>query len=277
MNGDSKSSRRFRFGLSFLLGLVLLVACCLAVWNWHSQRDTNRQAAIAAMVAAPDPLGWDYDPASLIRAVNAFHSLGRSDALIALKEFEAKYPNEGYSCPHQFLELVMPLLFDRRNPDDKYPSPKNWFDPSEGIELTKDSWRYWIAIEDGVPFHTVIIGGTSGAPGTQSYLIEWADKHARLRESPMVPGDLFAAAEKVMVKLAEEQDNDDSTDWTNRHIRMQVYRAVRHLLNVSEDDDEFAPYDDERWKTFRERCEALKIRWNEQTQAFTSNAASSGR
>ncbi|MEM6473590.1 MAG: hypothetical protein AAF802_28785 [Planctomycetota bacterium] len=63
----------------------------------------------------------------------------------------------------------MPLLFDRRNPDDKYPTPKNWFDPSEGIALTEDSWRYWIAIEDGIPFHTVMIGGTSGMPGTQSY------------------------------------------------------------------------------------------------------------
>ena len=277
MNGDAKSPRRFRFGLRFLLGLVLLVACCLAVWNWHAQRATKRQSAIAAIVAAPNPLGWDYDPASLIRAVNAFHSLGRNDALIALKEFDARYPDEGYSCPHQSLELVMPLLFDRRNPDDKYPTPKNWFDPSEGIVLTEDSWRYWIAVEDGIPFHTVMISGTSGMPGNQSYLIEWADKHARLRESPMAPGDLFAAAEKVMVKLAEKEENDDSADWTNRHIRMQVYRSVKHLLNVADDDDELAPYDDERWDTFKERCEPLAIQWDETTQAFTSNAASSGR
>ena len=103
------------------------------------------------------------------------------------------------------------------------------------------------------------------------------DKHARLRESPMAPGDLFAAAEKVMIKLAEKEENDDSTDRTNRHIRMQVYRSVKHLLNVADDDDELAPYDDKRWDTFKERCEPLAIQWDETTQAFTSNAASSGR
>lgn len=259
---------RLRFGIRSLLTLVLIAACGLSCWTWHRHRIERREAAIKAVAAAPNPLGWDFNPVSLIRAVNQLHSLGRRDALMALEQFDKTYPNEGYSCPHQSLELVMPLLFDRRNPDEKYPCPKNWFDPSEGIVLDKDSWDYWIMVEDGIPFHTVMIVGTSGMPGNQSYLIEWANDHARLRESPMIPGDLFQAAEKVMLKLAEDEKEKESSEWTNRHIRMQVYNAVEHLLGLSEGDDALMPYDNQSWQLLKDRCEELGVVWNIELQTF---------
>ena len=259
-----------RFGIRSLLTLILIAACGLSCWTWHRRRVELREAAIKAVAAAPDPLGWDFNPVSLIRAVNQLHSLGQRDALMALEQFDKTYPNEGYSCPHQSLELVMPLLFDRRNPDEKYPRPKNWFNPSEGIVLDKDSWDYLIIVEDGIPFHTVTISGTSGMPGNQSYLIEWARDHARLRESPIIPGDLFQAAEKVMTKLAEEAEEKESSDWTNRHIRMQVYHAVANSLKLSEDDDALTPYDDQRWQLLKEKCVELGIAWNIELQIFDS-------
>lgn len=170
-----------RFGIRSLLTLILIAACGLGCWTWHHRRVERREAAIKAVAAAPDPLGWDFNPVSLIRAINQLHSLGQRDALMALEQFDKTYPNEGYSCPHQSLELVMPLLFDRRNPEEKYPRPKNWFDQSEGIVLDQESWDYWIIVEDGIPFHTVMIGGTSGMPGNHSYLIGWARDYATTR------------------------------------------------------------------------------------------------
>ena len=262
---------RLRYGIRPLLIVVLIAACGLAIWTSHRTRVERRAAAINAIAAAPDPLGWNFNPVSLIRAVNQLHSLGHHDALMALKTFDATYPNEGFSSPHQSLKLVMPLLFDRRNPEDKYPRPKNWFDPSEGIELSEDSWDCWIMVEDGVPFHAVAIGGYSGRkPGNLSYLIEWANDHARLRESPMIPGDLFQAAEKVMLKLAKDNEEAGSTKWKNEHIRMQVYRAVEHLLELSEDDETLIPFDDKRWQRLKKRCEELAIEWSKELQAFQS-------
>lgn len=250
--------------------LILIAACGLGCWAWHKRRLDQRESAIQAIAAAPDPLGWNFNPVSLIRAVNRLHSLGRHDALLALRQFDNTYPNEGYSCPHQSLELVLPLVFDRRNPDDKYPRPVNWFDPSEGIVLDQDSWDYWIMVEDGIPFHTVMIGGTSGMPGNQSYLIKWANDHARLRESPMIPGDILQAAEKVMAKLAEDKDGKEPSEWTSRHIRMQVYNAVVHLLQLPEDDDALTPYDEQRWQLLKRKCEDLGVAWNMELQAFVS-------
>lgn len=267
---DEITVPRLRFGIRSLLTLILIAACGLACWTWHRHRIVRREAAIQAVATAPDPLGWNFNPASLIRAVNQLHSLGRHDALMALEQFDKTYPNEGYSCPHQSLEVVIPLLFDRRNPDEKYPRPKNWFDPSEGIVLDQDSWHCWIMVEDGIPFHTVMIGYTSGMPGNQSYLIEWARDHARLRESQMIPGDLFQAAEKAMRKLAEDEKEKELPVWTKRHIRMQVYYAVAHLLELSEDDDALTPYDDERWQQLKDRCVELGIVWNIELQAFAA-------
>ncbi len=122
-----------------------------------------------ALASAPNPIGWDFNPVSLIRAVNQLHQLGRNDALVALEQFEKTYSNEGYTGPHQSLGLVMPLLFDRRNPDEKYPRRKYKWDPSEvsesggsvGIELDQDSWSIMIMVEDGIPFHTVKIDAAS--------------------------------------------------------------------------------------------------------------------
>ncbi len=105
-------------------------------------------------------------------------------------------------------------------------------------------------------------------PNNQGYLITWAKDHARLRESPMIPGDIFLAAEKVMLKLGKGEDRKGSREQTNQHVRMQVYRAVEHLLNQSVVENSLIPYDEKGWMRLKQRCDELGICWNTEIQAF---------
>src|SRR5262245_53400137 len=154
-----------RFGLRSLLLLTMLSAIGLA-W-WRSQlavrqaREGARKEALELLATAPNPLGWDYDPIKLARAVNKLHSMGRDEAILTLEAFIKKYPNDGYDCPHQSLKLVIPLLFMRRNPAEKLPSSAKW-DGSSGFKLTYDRWYEDFVVEQGLPFHTEVIGGFSG-------------------------------------------------------------------------------------------------------------------
>lgn len=261
-----------RFGIRFLLVLILGAALGLAWWRMRIDAVRERERAIELLVASPDPLGWDYDPSALIRTVNQLHSRGRQDAIETLVEFNHRYPNEGYSSPHQTLELVVPLLFNRRNPEDPLPRPIDWFDPSKGIELTEDEWSHYIVVKNGIPFHTVEIGGTSGMPGDQGYLVTWAREHARMRSTPMTPEDNpFVAAEAILKTLADE-GGDDAAEYfwsTKRHIRMQVYRAVSHVLSVESKDD-LLPYDDERWGLLKAKCTDLGLFWDSNRQAYSA-------
>lgn len=110
-----------RYSLRTLLIMLLLAAAGLAVWRYQANRGIARERAMESLLSVPDPIGKDYNSVDPVRAVNLLHSLGRSDALIVLREFSKKYPNEGHSSPHQALDLVVPLVFDRLNPDDKFP------------------------------------------------------------------------------------------------------------------------------------------------------------
>jgi hypothetical protein len=131
-------------------------------------------------------------------------------------------------------------------------------------------------VQDGIPFHTVNISVASGMPRNQSYLIVWAKAHAQLRESPLITGDLILAAEKVMLKLGEAEDSKGSLEQTNLHVRMQVYRAVEHLLNRSDDDKSLMPTNEKQWLLLKKRCDELGIVWNKELQAFTSTRDLSG-
>jgi hypothetical protein len=268
---------RMRYSIRSILALILVTAFGLGVWTWYRYRAQRREVAIAALTSAPYPTGIDFNPASLVRSVNQLHSLGKQDVLLALHEFEEAYPNRGYSSPHQSLGLVIPLLFDRKNPEDKYPRFRDSSDPTKGIELSEDSWRYWIVIEDGIPFHTVYIAGTSGSAGSRNYLIEWANDHARLRDTPMTPGELFPAAERVMRRVGVGKNDKASLYWTIQHIRMQVFRSVEQSLDLPEDDDSLTPYDEERWLLLWQRCDELGIVWSKELQAFKATRDSSRR
>src|SRR5262245_13623857 len=89
-----------RFGLRTLLLVTMLAAIGVAWWrsqvSLRQAREETRNEALRLLATAPDPLGQDYDPIRLVRAVNKLHAMGRDEAILTLEAFIKKYPNEGY-------------------------------------------------------------------------------------------------------------------------------------------------------------------------------------
>lgn len=269
--------RKFRwlqFSLRSLLILMLLAGLVFAWWSQRIRRQEREEQAIRLLAECPDPLGWEYNPVPLVRAVNHLQRMGKADAIKALRRFAAENPNVGYRSPHQSLEFVVPLLFDRMEPEDRFPDgPFPWDENIKEFELVKREWQIWMDVEGDIPFHTVHIGGTSGMPGDQTYLVEWADLHGRLRTTPLRPVDNpFEAAERELARLKKPDDDEGVFYWTQRHIYVQVHAAVSPLVSTGdpEQDYELTPYDVEIWNKLKERCLALGIHWSDETQAYVA-------
>ncbi len=234
---------------------------------------------------APNPTGKEFDPASLIRVINYLHSLGHRDAIESLDRFAKQFPNDGYESPHQCLRLVVPILFTRRDPQEKLPSENSevlkilrdilgddadFAESDETYLLTKDEWSgVHIRIENGIPFHTVRFGGYLGNPGNQSFLVDWARDRGILRADPLSPDDdPFLCSQSLLRKIGENNP-DDITPKLMAHIRQQAFRSVSHLLTT---EPRLSSYFDAitNWSEISEEYERLDIYWNAERQAYSS-------
>lgn len=266
-----------RFGIRTLLIVLLLAAAGLAEWRYRADRAKARERAMESLLSVPDPLGKGFNPVDLVRAVNSLHSLGRSQALVVLREFSQKNPNEGYSSPHQALDLVVPLLFDRRNPEDKFPVLNVMAFVSESEQSFMPLLRQWgnpVVVENGIPFHTVIHGIVLGNPGDQSHLIDWAEQAARFREAPMVPADdPFAAVEEL---IGELQRNDRLSEFpvspdTLSHLRLQVFRSIANIPGVSPVNLLPESGDLSSWHELRDKLRSRNLRWDQVQQGYVAD------
>jgi|GEM_PF-5065423 len=184
----------------------------------------------------------------------------------AIRRVEAKRP---ITDAHQSLRIVIPLLFERQEPEDKLPEMVGW---DGKYELELDQWNNWIDVQDDVPFHTVMISMSSGPGYFNGYLVRWAERDGRFRTTPLRPGDdLCAAAEAALRKLHRERDREEKNNdpeakkWLAYHIRRQVYAALAHLSPQQGAND---PFSDESWESFKKQGRDKRIRWDERQQNY---------
>lgn len=230
---------------------------------------------VQAINGAPSSIGWDYDPAAMIRAVNVLQGLGKDRAIEALRDYlklarirgpwprkriAASIDTSDQSC----LELLIPLSFERIDAAEKLPE-KNWED--NGYTLKHDSWRDLdVRFEGDIPFHVVRYGGSIGSRSTTAWLVDWADDHGRLRQEPLKPvTDPLEAAERICDKTARRSGMDDDL---RRHIRSQALRMAAPLLD--EDADESNVLDIEVWTNLKPRVAQLQLKWDTDHQRYTS-------
>src|SRR5262245_30749764 len=89
-----RSFRWLQFSLRTMLLVILVAALGLGWYSRELRRRERIEKAVQLLAAAPKMTGWDHDPVALIRAANALHSLGKKDAIDALRRFAARYPND---------------------------------------------------------------------------------------------------------------------------------------------------------------------------------------
>ena len=258
---------------------MLVAGVAFGWWahRFHQQRE--RDKAVRLLTLAPNWTGEGFDPVALVRAVNHLHSLGKDEAIAALRQFAAAYPGDGgHTEPHQALELVVPLLFDRVNPEDRYPE-SDPFEKPGNYTLSLDAWSTWVEVEGGLPIHTVRLVGISGFSGDKTYLIDWAEKHAQLRSTPLVPSDdPLGVVDRLDARMREKIDKDEDGlevhQWTAWHMRRQIYTAIQPLLDDDPQDSKWTLGRDEDWEDFKRYATTLDIRWNKAEQRYAKAPAS---
>jgi hypothetical protein len=281
-----RNRRWVQWSLRSLLLLMLLLGAGLGLWGAKMRREARLTEAIRLITASSSWFPGDgYDPIDLVRAVNALYGLGKTDAIEALRRFAKQYPsNHRPDDRHEALRLIIPLLFERADPEDRYPSESRENDHA-AYQLDQKTWPFpssHICVEDDIPFQRAESIRFSSEMKDFSYAIDWAEKCGRLRASPMTPANSpFDAADRLIDEITKPKDGrvvpyDANTDL---HIREQVLRAISHLLPA----EVAAKYQsvpgagpngwhnlahDDHWETLKNECG--RTRWNVERQAYVA-------
>jgi hypothetical protein len=223
--------------------------------------------SIQLLAGLPGPLGWGFEPAPLIRAINHFRGLGKDKAVAAFREFLEKAPDAGYGgfrepdpenidkANQWCLSILVPHMF--QNPEAQ-----------RGL-ASED-----VVIHHGIPFHAVVFGGTSGWPPNMKPLVDWAEKDGKIETELLRPtnkpleaaDELYAQLLQKMTKERRDYERDGFGRSLRSHLRTQAFSLIRHLVEGPKEkgrrlrDIELG---EERWRELKKTVEAMKIRWND--------------
>jgi hypothetical protein len=256
--------RWLQFSLRSLLVVILVAALGLAWYTpeMRRQRQQRREEriekAIELLAAAPSIYSRDYDnydPVALVRAVNWLHSLGKEDAIVAIRRFEHRYRSQSERDSPRFdSTLVVPLLFDPQNPQEKY-----------GVTQELSIIRtVCLSVQSDIPF------GPNGDPGPslsydaeRSAHINWAGERAQLRAKPLRPtDDPFQAVDQAVETLNARLKCTHQYD--NGRLRQQGLRCVAHLLQSDDKLPDRSAISDAEWSLLHDEYKQLGIRWSEE-------------
>jgi hypothetical protein len=222
----------------------------------------------------PTPMGWDYDPAAAVRAANHLRRLGKEKAVAALREFLSVAYDPGYSgyrlvepanidTSNQWcLATLIPLVFEAATANTEEPP---WF-------------RERITIHDGIPFHNVLISGTSGWPGNTGPLVDWAEKNGRVIDGILRPTSRpLEAADAAFEKLANANDREANGRrfGLREHLRSQAWRMIQAVVDPKDREIRISidgPLSSqEKWAELKEKTHQLEISWNEVRQEYSAS------
>ncbi len=250
-----------QWSLRSLLILVAVLALGFSWWGAKVRKQSRIDRAIRLIAATPNSPRGDVDPMALVRAVNCLHALGKDEAIEVLRKYAAQNPDDGAGEPTS-LRFILPLLFDRADPED---------------QLTFVDWRYFpefYLVSGDIPFyhHSDHKSGTWPFQTNITDDIELAEKHGRLRSTPLRPVD------NPLDQVDSLLDGPLGTSYfaptrraNKQFLRAQAYRAIATLVPPQHFGTENWPFEnDVEWLRLKETCRPLKIRWSEQQQAYVS-------
>ena len=181
----------------------------------------NGSRAFQLINKCPTALGWgkpEPNPTAIIRAINFLHSLGKQKAVSALREYTRIAPAEQVDEENPYcqskLSLLIPILFESTVP---LAPNQNW--P-----------RFYISIEDEIPFHNVKFGGRFGGsfPPMRN-AVDWAEHNCQLRAKPLTPRkDPFRAARTLFDRLAANGEREAPDPGLREHLLMQARRMEQN-------------------------------------------------
>jgi hypothetical protein len=231
---------------------------------------------------------YGYDPVRLIQAVNHLHGLGKDKSIQAMRDYLKLIGFRHNRRPdpdpanlddgnQEAIYLIVPLLFEQANKADAEAAKQLWYAMlAEPRSDEEKSWpQYPFAIENDIPF---LIGqGPSGWEGIPPYpdkLIDWAEKHGKLRAKPLRPSDNpLVAVENLLARKKPFPHFAGRKSETE--LRIQAWRAVRHLVAKDVPFEEWMTYFDfdvnQDWQKYKHLADKLNIRWDEKRQQYVAD------
>jgi hypothetical protein len=209
--------------------------------------------------ACPTPIGWDFDPIALVRAANHLRWLGKEKSIEALREFLKLAYDTGYTR-------------DRIDPENIDTSNQWCLATLVPVVFDDVGARDDITVCQGIPFHTVVINGTSGWPGSTRRLVDAAAQRGKLIQKPFRPADNpLEAADALFEKIGKSKDRDEGgfSNGLHEHLREQAWRAVRHLVDPVRKQSPDLRYK-ATWDKLKANAAQLKIRWDEEKQEYVA-------
>lgn len=135
------------------------------------------------------------NPAALIRVVNHLQSMGKCDAIRAIRDYAAKHY---YHPADSRLVAIVQLLFPLTDSQKNLP-PRSWFDQKQRV------WSFSVELEQDIPFDPYEGFTLGGSIPPTARLVEWAARYGRLRTHPLRPTkNPRDAADRVYRKLTRK-------------------------------------------------------------------------
>ena len=204
----------------------------------------------------------DYNPASILIAVNALQPLGKEKALSALQSYlDALSQDEPYdddATNHIF--VILRLLFEPYEHGKRFPVPGNFEWRVFREELQQDWPLNPVELVDGIPFKLFGGGmGFSGQPEHPSSHIEFAKKHCVILSEPLIPKiNPLVAAEQIIESQKMGRLRESDREGSIRSIRQQALSMMPQEWGKIDEG-----YEENKavWEEARERSLREKIKW----------------
>jgi hypothetical protein len=221
------------------------------------------------LAGLPGPLGWSFEPAPLIRAINHFRGLGNEKAIAVFREFLKAAPDAGFGgflqpdpenidkANQWCLSILVPFVFQ----DDGRHQHR--------------AGRERVVIHRGIPFHALVIRDAWGHPPDMKPLVDSAEKEGKIEAELLKPTNKpLEAADELYAQLVQKMTNEERAaeegDGIGRglrsHLRVQAFSLVRHLVGGPDEKRRRlrdVVLSEERWRELKARLDGMKIRWND--------------
>jgi hypothetical protein len=233
---------------------------------------------------APSVDQVEFNPESLIRAVNGLFEAGGEKSVKALREYaksSREWQDELQYGRDPNRALVVARLLFANNDYDYRPYWWRVEGPTAGGMLEKETWPMLpLALQDDVPFWIAEVPGAGGRALPASYFLEqYADKFV-LRAGPLKPtGSPLSAAQALLdsPKWRQAFPEGGRDVYTRGLIRIQaLHAASRAFPEIASDFREHAlklyarPGSDQVWNRYLDEARKMHLAWDEKAQSFLS-------
>ena len=234
---------------------------------------------------APSYEQQGFNPAKLVRAVNHLMPMGKEKAIHELREFlkiargsttgRATRVDENIDTSNNTcVFLIVRLLFEPLDPTKELPQIRTVpFSPAPAQQDKKFWPLHPVFLQDDVPFFLVIGGGMSGEPDQPNRHVDWAEKHGKIRSTPLRPLDNPMIAAGRLMSLAQTKRlydgpyrHDFKTMFYQQawNIIVDANSEIPKPLTFRSANTRNHPDWEERVKT----ASNLKIHWSEAEQKY---------